>query len=223
MRLKFWEDAVKKLFDKNSKSIPKHPVVEELSHTIGESKLTKRYFDRLINARRIPNLNFISLTKMEHYAEETVSSVNYLILEALNCRNVNADHAASHLGKAQGISNLLRSIYSQRSHQHLPIPQELFIKHGCSQERFFRSKADDKAVENVVFEIATLAHQHLEKSKALMSKVPKEGKITFFPSIPTKRYLERLRRVNFNLTDKSLGTRDNLLPLVLYWNKLKGL
>lgn len=134
MRLKFWEDAITKIFDKNKKvPLPKHPVVEELGLASERSKLTKRYFDRLISARRIPNFNFITMKAMEQYAEETTSSINYLVLEALNCRNVHADHAASHLGKSQGILNLLRSIYSQRSNQHLPIPQELLIKHGkCS-------------------------------------------------------------------------------------------
>jgi NADH dehydrogenase [ubiquinone] 1 alpha subcomplex assembly factor 6 len=223
MRLKFWEDSISKLFDKKNSSIPKHPVVEELNLIVQNKKLTKRYFDRLISARRIANLSFITSKQMEQYAEETVSSVNYLLLESLDFRNVNADHAASHLGKAQGITNLLRSIYLQQSYQHLPIPQELFIKHGVSQERFFRSKLNDKAVEDVVFDVATLAHQHLEKSQNLMSKVPKEAKIAFLPSIPTKRFLERLRTVNFNLTDKRLGKRDNLLPLVLYWNKIRGL
>lgn len=162
---------------------------------------------------------------MENYAEETVSSVNYLLLESLNCRNVNSDHAASHLGKAQGITNILRSIYAQRSpSQYLPIPQEILMKHGVSQERFFRSKANDKGVEDVVFEIATLAHQHLEKSLALMPKVvPKESKIIFLPAVTARRYLERLRNANFNLTDKRLGVRDSLLPFALYWQKFKGL
>jgi NADH dehydrogenase [ubiquinone] 1 alpha subcomplex assembly factor 6 len=223
MRLKFWEDAVTKLFSKNKVTLPKHPVVEELSLALKRTSLTKRNFERLISSRKIANLNFITMKQMEHYAEETVSSVNYLILDALSCKNVNADHAASHLGKAQGISNLLRSIYVQRSHQHLPIPQELLIKHGISQERFYRSKDNDKGVEDVVFEIATLAHQHLEKSTALMPKVPKEARISFLPMIATKRFLEKLRRVSFNLTDKSVGKRDSMLPLVLYWNKFKGL
>jgi len=187
-----------------------------------ETKLTKRYFDRLIAARRIQNLNFISTKQMENYAEETVSSVHYLLLEVLNCRNVNADHAASHLGKAQGITNILRSVYVQRSRsQFLPIPQEILMKHGVSQERFIRSKPKDKGVEDVVFEVATLAHQHLEKSLALMSQVPRESKILFLPSVTCQRFLERLRRVDFSLTDKSLGVRDTMLPLTLYWNKFR--
>lgn len=223
MRLKFWEDAVAKLFDKNHPTLPKHPVIEELGLALKDSKMTKRYFERLITARKIANLNFVTMKQMEQYAEDTVSSVNYLILESLNCKNVNADHAASHLGKAQGISNLLRSVYLQKTHQHLPIPQETLIKHGISQERFFRSKENDKAVEDVVFDIATLANQHLQKSIKLMPKVPKDGRIVFLPSVSTNRFLIKLQKVNFNLTDKKLGKRDNLLPLVLYWNKLKGL
>ncbi|CAO1417143.1 unnamed protein product [Diamesa hyperborea] len=223
VRLKFWEEALVKLYDKNKPHLPDHPVVKELDLVLNRNKLTKRYFDRLINARKKPNFSFVTSQQMENYAEETISSVNFLILELLNCRNVNADHAASHLGKAQGIANILRSIYAQRIHsQHLPIPQEILMKHGISQERFYRSKLGDKGVEEVVFEIATLAHQHLEKSSALMSKVPKECNIAFLPAITTKRYLERLRRVNFHLSDKRLGVRDNLLPLALYWNKFKG-
>lgn len=97
------------------------------------------------------------------------------------------------------------------------------MKHGCSQERFIRSKSDDKAVEEVIFEVATLAHQHLEKSLALMDKVPKESKIAFLSAVTVRRYLERLRRANFHLVDKNLAVRDSLLPLALYWSRFKGL
>jgi NADH dehydrogenase [ubiquinone] 1 alpha subcomplex assembly factor 6 len=160
---------------------------------------------------------------METYAEETNSCVAYLLLEVHNCRNVDADHAASHLGKAIGITNILRSIYTQHTRQqYLPIPQEILMKHGVSQERFYRSLKDDKGVEEVVFEVATLAHQHLEKSLKLIPKVPKEAKLVFLPSVACKRYLERLRLANFNLSDKILATRDSLLPFSLYWKKFRG-
>jgi NADH dehydrogenase [ubiquinone] 1 alpha subcomplex assembly factor 6 len=164
MRLKFWEDTITTLFDKTAKSVPDHPIVKELKLTIDNHQLTKRYFERLITARKKPNVNFLTIKDLENYAEESVSSVNYLILEILGVKNIHADHAISHLGKAQGIVNLLRSIYSQAARsQYIPIPQETLMKHGVSQERFYRSKKDDKEVEEIVFEIAGLAHQHLEK------------------------------------------------------------
>lgn len=214
------------MYDKEKKKLipEQHPVINELNIIIKEKNLTKRYFDRLVGSRKIQNLNFITSKQLENYAEETVSCVFYLLLEMLGCRNVHADHAASHLGKALGISNLLRSIHAQRNRsQYLPIPQELLMKHGVSQEQFFRSRLNDKGVEDVVFDTAALAHQHLEKSLKLMPKVPKESKIVFLPAVTCMRYLEKLRKANFNLTDKSLGSRDNLLPLALYWNRFKGL
>lgn len=52
---------------------------------------------------------FKSLEDIEKYAEESVSSVYYLLLGIGGVKDVHADHAASHLGKAQGITNILRS------------------------------------------------------------------------------------------------------------------
>lgn len=45
---------------------------------------------------------------MEKYVEKSVSNVYYLILEGCGVKNVHADHAASHLGKAQGIVQQIR-------------------------------------------------------------------------------------------------------------------
>ena len=45
--------------------------------------------------------SFNDIQSAEDYAEKSVSSILYLTLEALDVKNVNADHAASHIGKAQ--------------------------------------------------------------------------------------------------------------------------
>lgn len=47
-----------------------------------------------IEGRSLP-----TLAALENYAEDTSSSVLYLILESLRVRNMEADHAASHIGK----------------------------------------------------------------------------------------------------------------------------
>lgn len=67
----------------------------------------------LISARsqRLEINTFKNLDELEKYAEDTVSNVYYLILEGANVRNVHADHAASHLGKAQGIVQQLRLVF----------------------------------------------------------------------------------------------------------------
>lgn len=119
---------------------------------------------RLIKSRERPaNLEFLTTKELEQYAEETVSSIYYLLLKLYKIQNLDVDHAVSHLGKSQGIVNMLRSIiYLQRT-RSIGVPQEILIKYGVSQERIFRNKADDKGVKDCIFDIAGIANTHLLK------------------------------------------------------------
>ncbi|XP_055591559.1 NADH dehydrogenase (ubiquinone) complex I, assembly factor 6 homolog [Uranotaenia lowii] len=222
MRLKFWEETVDKLYREDLKHVPDQPVVQEIKQAIDKHRLTKRYFQRLVTARWNSNLRFVTSKQLEEYVENSVSSVYYLLLEAHGVRNVHADHAASHLGKAQGIVNLLRSIPYQERRNVVPIPQEVLIQHGVSQERIIRNRKDDKGVEEVVFQLASSAHQHLEKARNLWESVPKQARPVLLPGAATGRFLERLRRANFHLTDPNLLKSDSALPLVIYWNHFRG-
>ncbi|XP_062545008.1 NADH dehydrogenase (ubiquinone) complex I, assembly factor 6 homolog [Armigeres subalbatus] len=222
MRLKFWEETIDKLFKNDLKHVPEQPVIQELKTAIDAQKLTKRYFQRLISARLNANLRFVTTKQMEEYAENSVCSVLYLLLEAHGVRNVHADHAASHLGKAQGIVNLLRSIPHQERRNVVPVPQEVLMQHGVSQERVLRNRKEDKGVEEVIFQLAGLAHQHLEKARKLAGSVPKQARPVLLPGVAVGRYLERLRKAKFHLTDSKLLQSDTMLPLVIYWSHFLG-
>ena len=93
---------------------------------------------------------YLSTREMEEYAENTFSSLLYLTLETagepvgvvkgrhdhnLDCvvylsgvRDVQADHAASHLGKAEGIVTLLRSIPYHLSRRRVLIPMDILLR-----------------------------------------------------------------------------------------------
>uniref|UniRef100_A0A182P8J4 NADH dehydrogenase (Ubiquinone) complex I, assembly factor 6 n=1 Tax=Anopheles epiroticus TaxID=199890 RepID=A0A182P8J4_9DIPT len=229
MPLKFWENTLTTLYrsggteeGKSSSTVPDHPVIHELHRAIREHKLSKRYLQRLVMARANANLHFVTVRQLEDYAEQTVSSVLYLLLEVHGMRNVHCDHAASHLGKAQGIVNLLRSIPYQTRRNAVPIPQEVLMEHGVNQERMVRNRADDKGVEEVTFSLASVAFRHLETAKGLLKTVPRPVRPIFLPAVSIERYLARLRHASFHLTDASVMRTDSLLPLVLYWRKLRG-
>ncbi|XP_061387930.1 NADH dehydrogenase (ubiquinone) complex I, assembly factor 6 homolog [Musca vetustissima] len=223
MRLKFWFDSIEKCYAKEKTYVADQPVLRELKNAIDSFQLNKVYLKRLVNARdRAPNEPFVTIKDLETYAEQTYSSLLYLLVQLTGVKDMNVDHAASHLGKAQGIVTLLRSVpYTKRS-QALNIPQEVLIKNGVSQERVLRSKANDKGVEDCIFEVATAAHQHLEMARNLSDKVPKEVRKLFLPAVAIERYLERLRLANFNLTHQSCLQRDSMLPFSLYMRNLRG-
>lgn len=77
-------------------------------------------------------------------------------------KNVNADHAASHLGKAQGIMNLIRSVPYFAQKGSVNIPQDMLMNYSISQEAVLRGSSSE-SLRDVFYNIASRANQHLEK------------------------------------------------------------
>lgn len=192
---------------------------------VTEYKLNKQYLQRLIQSRQRPsNTMFTTQAELEQYVELSTSSVYYLLLKILRIEDMNADHAISHMAKAQGICNMLRTlaVAHQSGLGALPaIPQDVLLTHGCSYERILRQRADDVAVQNCIFDVAGMANIHLEKSRNLSDKVPANAKQLFLPAVAIGRFLERLRRANFRLNEPSVTKRDSQLPLVIYWKRFR--
>lgn len=164
---------------------------------------------QLISSRR-NNLHittFTSLDSLEQYAEQSVSTVYYLILEGCDVRNVHADHAASHLGKAQGIVQQLRAIPHARRLGFVPVPQDVLARHRLSQEGVVRAQPSDSLIE-CTFEVASRAHQHLTKARALLDRVPQGvARDVLLPAIGVSNYLDRLQRVGYDALDARLKQR----------------
>lgn len=83
--------------------------------------------------------------------------------------SVKADHAASHLGKAQYFSSLVRGIGPLASQGVVLLPMDVMARHGLSQEDVVRvargrpADGADKKLTEVTFELGSAAHQHLQK------------------------------------------------------------
>lgn len=195
---------------------------------MGQYKLPKLYFQRLITARQRPaNMMFSTVAELEQHTELSTSSLYYLLLKIANVEDLNVDHAASHLGKAQGIANSLRTLGAVTVRQSRglsilpPIPQEILLKHGCSYENVLRQRPDNVAVHNCIYDVASIAKIHLDKARSLSNKVPAEAKNIFLPALAVDRFLTRLQLANFQLYSDRLAKRDGFLALVYFWNNLR--
>jgi NADH dehydrogenase [ubiquinone] 1 alpha subcomplex assembly factor 6 len=135
MRMQFWRDTVEECF----KGVPrKTPVAVALAEVLRRSPMSKLWFSRVINERE-SNLDvsqYISIRDMEAYCENTSSALLYLHLDSLGVKNTLADHAASHLGKASGISTLLRGTPWMVKEGRVYLPGEVLSKVGinCSRD-----------------------------------------------------------------------------------------
>ncbi|KAI5705477.1 hypothetical protein M8J75_015351 [Diaphorina citri] len=213
-RLTFWENAIDKLY---TDQVPAHPVVQELNKV---ENLSKRNLRRLVTSRvaLLKNKRFCNLEELEAHSENVVSCIFYLQLQVAGVKDIQVDHTLSHIGKAQGITNILRSVpYLPRTS---PLPVDILASHKVSQEMLIRQDTS-KPTRDAVFEIASAAKIHLDKARSIKDKIPPHVLPLCLPSIPVQCYLERLRRADFNLFHPQLKLQDGFLPSKLWWNRLR--
>ncbi|XP_078789097.1 NADH dehydrogenase (ubiquinone) complex I, assembly factor 6 isoform X2 [Oryzias latipes] len=124
MRMQFWKTALDDIYRDEP---PNQPVGTELWKAVKKHNLTKRWLLRIVTEREkdLDDRAYRTLQELETYAEKTHSSLIYLLLECLGVRDVHADHAASHIGKAQGIVTCLRAIPYHSSRRKVYLPMDI--------------------------------------------------------------------------------------------------
>uniref|UniRef100_A0A3Q3QA18 NADH dehydrogenase (ubiquinone) complex I, assembly factor 6 n=1 Tax=Monopterus albus TaxID=43700 RepID=A0A3Q3QA18_MONAL len=220
MRMQFWKSAIEEIYRDEA---PKQPVSAELWRAVRKHYLTKRWLLRIITEREkdLDDRTYRNLQELERYSENTQSSLIYLLLECLGVKDVHADHAASHIGKAQGIVTSLRAIPYHSNRRKVYLPMDICMLHGASQEDFIRGSRDQK-VRDVVYDIASQAHVHLQHARSFSHNVPAAATRAFLQTVALEDYLQRVRRADFDVFHPSLQNRNPLLPIQLYirsWKK----
>jgi len=201
LRIEWWRVAIASTFKGTP---PEHPVAKALASALQDVKLTKGWFLRMLDCRErdLGTLQPQTIQELEEYAENTSSSLLYLSLETLGIKNIQADHAASHLGKAIGLCILLRAVPFHSKAKQVYLPLELTMKHGVSQEQLFRGEHSTGLLE-VVYELANLAKAHLSHSKQIPN-LPQNANIALLSAAYVDSFLNKLQKNNFNVFDPQL-------------------
>ncbi|XP_044861280.1 NADH dehydrogenase (ubiquinone) complex I, assembly factor 6 isoform X5 [Mauremys mutica] len=220
MRMQFWRKAVEEIYCDNP---PHQPVAIELWKAIKKHNLTKRWLLKIIDEREknLDDRAYRSIQELETYADNTHSALLYLTLEMLGVRDIHADHAASHIGKAQGIVTCLRATPYHSKRRKVFLPMDICMLHGVSQEDFIRAN-QERNVRDVIYDIASQAHVHLEHARSFSKNVPVKAFPAFLYTVALEDYLYKIQKVDFNIFHPSLHKKSTLLPLYLYirsWKK----
>ncbi|KAJ4712830.1 NADH dehydrogenase (Ubiquinone) complex I, assembly factor 6 [Melia azedarach] len=208
MRLVWWQEAIDKIY---ANKLIEHPIAQALASVVSENKINKGWLRRSVQARindanrevtDIPE----NVDELEKYAEDTVSTLLYMTLQAGGIKSTAADHAASHIGKASGLLLLLKSLpYHASRNQHFSyIPAKVAAKHGLLVEEGGRKEIRLDSREGLcdaVFEMASVANVHLVKARELGGAVPNEARPVLLESVPAQALLDSLRQVHFDVFD----------------------
>jgi len=223
MRMQFWRDSVDAMYESKTTVPQGNPIIGELHSAIETHGLTKSWLMRIIESRQehLAEKPHPTLDDLETYAETTVSSVNYLLLETLGIRDVRVDHAASHLGKAQGLVTAIRAVPFHAKKRQVLLPIDVLIKHGASAEDFIQERRTE-AVREVIFDLASQAHAHLDAGRSMADHVPKPARPALLTSVATHDFLMRLRKLHFDPYHPKVAERNQLLPMRLWWKNARS-
>lgn len=135
---------------------------------------------------------------------------------------IDADHAASHLGKAQGIVAFLRTALPLSNlHQDPGLPLDILARFKISQNDTVTDPKiwSTESLRYSVHEMADRANAHIFKSQQELRRLKMDSiERLFLPLLVVKRYLNLLEKVDFDLSRRELYRFDKFLPLRLAWD-----
>uniref|UniRef100_K3X1A1 Phytoene synthase n=1 Tax=Globisporangium ultimum (strain ATCC 200006 / CBS 805.95 / DAOM BR144) TaxID=431595 RepID=K3X1A1_GLOUD len=218
IRMQWWREKIYNLYTSPSSSgnPPQETfLLRGLEKAIHDHDLTRRWFERLLDARDddLDTDQPLDLSDIEVYADKTAASLLYLTLECLGIRDDTADRVASHAGAAIGLATLLRGTPHHSVFQQIYLPENLMLKHNLTVDDHFEASEDPAKgakLAPVVFEVACCAMEHLHEARALQKELPRAARAAFLPVVSTSMYLAELEKANFNAYDPTLFQRNAL-------------
>jgi NADH dehydrogenase [ubiquinone] 1 alpha subcomplex assembly factor 6 len=203
LRMQFWRDNINRTF---ANTPPKEPVAILLHYALRNLQerspglstgVMKSWFLKVINTREqyMDNRPYPTLEALESYAENTYSTLLYLTLAALPLQSLSVDHLASHIGKAAGITAVLRGLpliaFPPAPNHHsnngafggnvggrqgaVLLPLDVMAQSGVKEEDVLRQGSDAPGLRDAVFTVATRANDHLITAREMLKNL-QQGK-----------------------------------------------
>ena len=155
---------------------------------------------------------------------------------------------ARHIGTAIGLSTVIRAVPHHVRVQQRSLPDDVMSRVGMTDGDWLMVGEKDAANDKLcaaIFEIACVAHAHLQKARDMLPQLPSDAAAALLPAVrrcppclatdgahrrrvvqvPARRYLDQLQAADFNLshptlrsTTNTLGLQKDLLAAVFYNN-----
>lgn len=207
------------------------PIMRILSDGITKERVfSKTWFMRHLESRfqSISGANQLAtIREFETLCEHSHSSLLYLALESMGFQgHPDAEHAASHVGKALGIASILRALPHHWQQRRLFLPLEVCQHYGLVPEKVFQTYGKKEAgavhpgmmpeAREVVYQMACHANEHIKHARPLISQLPAQLIPAFLPVLIVEKILEKLLAVQFDVFHPKLARRAPFLPLAMW-------
>jgi len=222
-------DSSTTFLDSIASSYMKNPVIRVLDYAVHKKQLTRRFLERLLEARELDLERKQPATIQEavDYADETFASLFYLSLETCGVQDEKADAVAQHAGIGVGLATCLRGAPFMILHDaECSIPHEVIPNQFPYHKLYSYYDGDDndrtssndstavrtaklndeeqKMLKDAVEQIAALAYSHISMAQELQNDVPKHARACLLLVIPALHYLTKLEKADYDIFDDTV-------------------
>lgn len=222
----YWKDQIDRVFSSlknNEQTSFNDPISQEIYLMAKHFKLSKVRFSRFVDAKK----NFLSIQQFKNCDElesfADFGNMSYVLFSCLGLNNVDCDHAANHIGKAQLLCFVTKNILKNPTQMVYYLPADLLIKHKISQqdlfnfsERILRPKRQN--LKDLAFDLCSRANDHIKCARNLSAKIPQNAKLILTGSISCDVFLSKMQKHDFDLMDPKLNSNFRtsfLIKLIL--------
>ena len=170
IRLQWWRDVIEEIY---GGTVRRHAVAAALRDVVAAKRLSRRYFDGLIDARAndLSDEPPATMAALVDYADGTSANLVALALEALDARD---DHVAAigrEFGIAWALAGLIRAIPVHARARRIYLPRIVMERHGLQSRDLLELRSSD-ALRATVRDIAGEAAAHLRTARQGRAEVP---------------------------------------------------
>jgi len=215
IRIQWWRDLLK-----SGGNVGSGPLAEALLQVCENYNLPRDVLDNALEAR-IFDLYQDPMPDMgtyEGYLGETVSSFLQVISVANGLeRSSELADACGHAGVAIGIARHLSLCAQSRIRRQVYFPLTLLQEQGLDREHWLANENPNEKTA-VIQKMIMLAHNHLSNAKTAITKLPKDKRSVFLPTVFVEKLLSKISKN----PSMCLAKPVVLSPLQRQWLAFRG-
>ena len=221
IRLQWWREIIDAAY--TGTPARRHEVATPVVAAIAEFGLSRAYFERIIDTRErdLADTPPEDLAALVDYAEGTSSTLQFLVLEALEVAGPVTIEAAREIGIAYALAGLLRAMPFHAAAGRSYIPQDIAARAGIDPASYI-GRRDTPALRDAAAELAEAAAAHLAAGRQRRGEAPRRALAALLPAVVADRFLLRLKRAGFNPFAPELAAPDPLQSWRLALAALRG-
>lgn len=203
IRLQWWREAIAEIYDGDQETgdaVRRHEVAIPLADAIRTHNLPRRAFDQLIDAREFDLTDQApeSLGTLMDYLDATAGGLFHLAAILLGARDTPSVSVARSVGRAWGLTGLIRAIPFHARQQRCFIPQDLLEATGLKQSDLYALKPVEP-LEAAVQRLWQEAKRRLQRARNQRDTADAAALPALLPAVLAGRYLKRMEAARFNI------------------------